>query len=332
MSNILVTGGAGFIGSHVADELLLKDHVVTVLDDLSGGFQTNIPPQADFVYGSITDAKLIDGLFKEFKYDHVFHLASFAAEGLSHFIRKYNYETNLIGSINLINAAVNHNVKSFIFTSSMAVYGSQQVPYTEDMRPEPEDPYGIAKAAVERELAIAHDMFGLDYCIFRPHNVYGERQNIGDRYRNVIGIFMNQIMRGEAMTVFGDGEQVRAFSYISDIAPVIARAIETPECYGKIFNIGGEMPVTINELAADVAGAMGLEPYEGCIVHLPPRVEVREAYCTHAARRAVFGDYTPVSLDTGLTRMAEWAKIHGARETKQFTEIEIRKNIPRKWL
>jgi UDP-glucose 4-epimerase len=328
----IVTGVAGFIGSHLADSLLAMGHNVIGVDDLSGGFRENVPEGAEFYNNSILDVGFINYLFKKSQPDYVFHLASFAAEGLSHFIRKYNYETNLIGSINLINAAVNHNVKSFIFTSSMAVYGSQQVPYTEDMRPEPEDPYGIAKAAVERELAIAHDMFGLDYCIFRPHNVYGERQNIGDRYRNVIGIFMNQIMRGEPMTVFGDGEQVRAFSYISDIAPVIARAIDTPECYGKIFNIGGEMPVTINELTADVAGAMGMDPYEGCIVHLPPRVEVREAYCTHAARRAVFGDYTPVSLDTGLTRMAEWAKLHGARETKQFTEIEIRKNIPEKWL
>ena len=237
--------------------------------------------------------------------------------------------TNLVGSINLINASVNHGVKSFIFTSSMAVYGSQQTPFTESMRPEPEDPYGIAKSAVERELALAHSMFGLDYCIFRPHNVYGERQNIGDRYRNVIGIFMNQIMRGEAMTIFGDGEQVRAFSYISDIAPVIARAIETPECYGKIFNIGGESPTTINKLATQVAWAMEAERR---VVHLPPRVEVRQAYPSHDASRAVFGDYSPVPLIEGLTRMAKWAKETGPRETKEFTEIEIRKNLPSKWL
>lgn len=331
MANILVTGGAGFIGSHVADCLLAQGHKVVILDDLSGGFVENIPTACvPFWHTELKNAEYINGIFKREKFDHVFHLAAYAAEGLSHFIRRYNYENNLIGSINLINAAVNHNVKSFIFTSSMAVYGSQQVPYTEDMTPAPEDPYGIAKAAVERELAVAHDMFGLDYCIFRPHNVYGERQNIGDRYRNVIGIFMNQIMRGEAMTVFGDGEQVRAFSYISDIAPVIARAINTPECYGKIFNIGGEQPITINALAKKVNTAMTFKSPN--IVHLPPRAEVKTAFSDHSARRRVFGDYTPVPLEDGLKRMAEWAWSTGARETKQFTEIEIRKNIPSKWL
>jgi UDP-glucose 4-epimerase len=330
MSNILVTGGAGFLGSWVAEELLAKGHRVVIIDDMSGGSFANLPNNAVFFEDTILDTDAINKIFGACAFDHVFHLAAYAAEGLSHFIRRYNYENNLIGSINLINAAVNHNVKSFIFTSSMAVYGSQQVPYTEDMRPEPEDPYGIAKAAVERELAIAKDMFGLDYCIFRPHNVYGERQNIGDRYRNVIGIFMNQIMRGEPMTVFGDGEQVRAFSYISDIAPVIARAIETPECYGKIFNIGGEQPITINELAIKVNAAMKYSSPN--IVHLPPRVEVRTAFSDHSARRRVFGDYAPVPLDEGLSRMGRWAWTAGARETKQFTEIEIRKNIPEKWL
>jgi UDP-glucose 4-epimerase len=329
MSRILITGVAGFIASHVADELLAKGHEVIGLDDLSGGDQDNIPEGVHFINGSVANEEDVKYIFKWGEVEHIFHLAAYAAEGLSHFIRRYNYENNLIGSINLINAAVNHGVKSFVFTSSMAVYGSQQTPFTEDMRPEPEDPYGIAKAAVERELKIAHEMFGLDYCIFRPHNVYGERQNIGDRYRNVIGIFMNQIMRGEPMTIFGDGEQVRAFSYINDIAPVIARAIETPKCYGRIFNIGGESPISINRLAKGVAKIMGVEFNA---VHLPPRVEVKTAFSDHSARREVFGDYWPVDLSIGTRRMAAWAKEHGPRETKKFTEIEIRKNIPGKWL
>ena len=334
MANILVTGGAGFIGSHLADELLAKGHLVHIMDDLSGGFLENLSGQVHFHEWSITNKTLVNHLFARYQFDYVFHLAAYAAEGLSHFIRRYNYENNLIGSINLINAAVNHGVKHFVFTSSMAVYGSQQVPYNEGMRPEPEDPYGIAKAAVERDLAIAHRMFGLEYTIFRPHNVYGERQNIGDRYRNVIGIFMNQIMRGEPMTIFGDGEQVRAFSYISDIAPVIARAIEVPEARSRIFNIGGEQPITINKLADFVANAMGVDahPFRYPRKHLPPRTEVREAFCDHSARREVFGDYVPVTLESGLTRMAKWAWEHGARETKKFAEIEIVKGIPEKWL
>jgi len=329
MANILVTGGAGFIGSHVAHELLAHDHTVMVLDDMSGGYIDNVPLSATFFEASITDHAFIDHLFSVSRFDYVFHLAAYAAEGLSHFIRRFNYENNLIGSINLINATVNHGVKHFVFTSSMAVYGSQQVPYRETMRPEPEDPYGIAKASVERELAIAHSMFGLDYTIFRPHNVYGERQNIGDPYRNVIGIFMNQIMRGEPMTIFGDGEQVRAFSYISDIAPVIARAIEVPEAKSRIFNIGGETPITINQLAGEVAVAMNASE---AVVHLPFRTEVKTAFSDHSARREVFGDYAPVTLWAGLVKMAKWAKQRGPMDSTKNAAIEIAKNLPGKWV
>ena len=117
----------------------------------------------------------------------MFHLAAYAAEGLSPFIRRFNYQNNLIGSINLINLSVRHDVERFVFTSSVAVYGTGQLPMTEDQVPVPEDPYGNAKLAVERDLVCAHDMFGLGYTIFRPHNVYGEYQNIGDNYRNVVG-------------------------------------------------------------------------------------------------------------------------------------------------
>src|SRR5437588_1929047 len=222
MSTSLVTGGAGFIGSHVADELLSRGHKIVVLDDLSGGFEDNVPSGAIFVKGSILDTELIDRLFDRHNFTYVYHLAAYAAEGLSHFIKRFNYNNNLIGSVNLINASVNHGVKCFVFTSSMAVYGAGQTPMTEEMSPSPEDSYGIAKLAVELELRASHEMFGLDYVIFRPHTVYGERQNSGDKYRNVIGIFMNQTLRGEPYTIFGDGEQKRAFSYIGDIAPVIA--------------------------------------------------------------------------------------------------------------
>src|SRR5262249_27124532 len=216
MAVALVTGGAGFIGSHVAAELLRKGHAVIVLDDLSGGHQSNVPRGAYFEQGSILDEAKIQALFEKHAIDYVFHLAAYAAEGLSHFIKRFNYQNNLIGSINLINASVNYGVKCFVFTSSIAVYGSAQPPMIEETMPLPEDSYGIAKYAVECELKTSYEMFGLNYIIFRPHNVYGEHQNIGDRYRNVIGIFMNQIMRGQPLTIFGDGSQTRAFTYIDD--------------------------------------------------------------------------------------------------------------------
>src|SRR3954470_2497080 len=230
----LVTGGAGFIGAHVAEHLLRAGHEVIVLDDLSGGFKENVPAGCTFVQGSILDVQLIDDLFKRHKFDYVFHLAAYAAEGLSHFIRHFNYSNNVLGSITLINESVKHEVKCFVFPSSIAVYGPEQTPMTEDTVPQPEDPYGVAKLAVELDLRASLRMFGLNHVIFRPHNVYGEYQNIGDRYRNVVGIFMNQLMQGEPLTVFGDGNQTRAFSYIGDVAPYIAASVDVPEAYNEV--------------------------------------------------------------------------------------------------
>src|SRR5437870_11883514 len=194
MAVSLVTGAAGFIGSHVVDHCLRLGHRVVALDDLSGGFADNVPRGATFVKGSILDHELINTLFAEHGFDYVYHLAAYAAEGLSHFIRRFNYNNNLIGSMNLINEAVRHEIDCFVFTSSIAVYGPITPPMRETDAPAPEDPYGIAKLSVELDLAAAHRMFGLRYVIFRPHNVYGEYQNLGDPYRNVLGIFMNQIM------------------------------------------------------------------------------------------------------------------------------------------
>src|SRR3989454_5384318 len=254
----LVTGGAGFLGSHVAEHLLELGHEVVVLDDLSGGFVDNVPSGATFAKGSILNQELTERLFKEYNFTYVYHLAAYAAEGLSHFIKRFNYNNNLLGSVNLINAAVNHGIKRFVFTSSIAVYGAGQTPMTEDTTPLPEDSYGIAKLAVERELKISHEMFGLEYIIFRPHNVYGERQNIGDRYRNVVGIFMNQLLKGEPMTIFGDGTQQRAFTYIKDIAPLIGDSVNHPAARNEIFNVGADQPYTVIELARVVAVAMGM--------------------------------------------------------------------------
>jgi UDP-glucose 4-epimerase len=330
MANILVTGGAGFIGSHVAEDLLGSGHRVTVLDDLSGGFIDNIVNGARFIQGSINDADLVQALFRENQFEYVFHLAAYAAEGLSHFIKRFNYTNNLIGSVNLINASINTGVKCFVFTSSIAVYGaSPELPMTEETPASPEDSYGIAKLAVEQELRVCKQMFDLDYIIFRPHNVYGERQNIGDKYRNVVGIFMNQILQGKPMTIFGDGTQTRAFSYIGDVAPLIAAAAEIPEAHNQVFNIGADQPYTVNELAGRVARAMGAESQ---VVHLPARNEVLNAYSSHEKVRRVFGERQRYTLEAGLGHMATWVKKHGARRSREFDGIEVTKNFPEAWL
>ena len=330
MRNILVTGGAGFIGSHVAEHLRDSSANVTVLDDLSGGFEDNLVDGVRFVLGSINDFELIDKLFREDRYEYVFHLAAYAAEGLSHFIKRFNYNNNLIGSVNLINAAINYGVKCFVFTSSIAVYGASPVlPMTEETPAHPEDPYGIAKLAVEQELRVCKEMFDLNYIVFRPHNVYGERQNIGDKYRNVVGIFMNQILQGKPMSVFGDGTQTRAFSYIDDVAPLIARSIDTPEAYNEVFNIGADQPYSVNTLAQQVAKAMGVEAR---IDYKLARNEVLNAYSAHDKVQRVFGQREPVSLEAGLGHMAAWVRVHGARASQKFSNIEVEKNFPKAWL
>ena len=330
MKRSLVTGGAGFIGAHVTNELIAMGHFVVVLDDLSGGFEDNVNTKAKFVKGSVTDHALLSKLFEEHQFDFVYHLAAYAAEGLSHFIRRFNYENNLVGSINLINESIKHKVKCFVFTSSIAVYGAGQLPMTEDTVPQPEDPYGVSKYAVELDLKAAHEMFGLNYVVFRPHNVYGEYQNVGDRYRNVIGIFMNQLMQDKPLTVFGDGTQTRAFSYISDVAPYIAKSVETPGAYNQVFNIGGDKEYSVNELANTV---MKVLKKEQPLRHLPARNEVLHAWSDHSKAKKVFGISNNgfMNLEDGISRMATWAIKAGPRRTPKFTNIEVTEKLPAVW-
>jgi UDP-glucose 4-epimerase len=325
----LVTGAAGFIGSHVVDACLALGMEVVATDDLSGGFRENVPAGAQWVRGDLRDADFTRSLWDGGRFDFVYHIAAYAAEGLSHFIRAYNYRTNLEASVHLINQAVRHDVQRFVFTSSIAVYGSAQVPMREDMTPEPEDPYGISKYAVELDLAAAHQMFGLNYTIFRPHNVYGERQNISDKYRNVIGIFMNCALRGQPMPVFGDGKQTRAFSHVRDVAPVIARSVSVLRAVNEVFNIGADRPTTILKLADLVADAFGME----CrVTHLPPRNEAVHAFSDHSRVREVFAPGSPLSLEEGIARMADWARDRGPQPRTDFGgDIEVDRGMPVSW-
>lgn len=329
--NVLITGGAGFIGSHLIREILKYDHLnPIVLDDLSGGFQDNIPNEVNFIKGSINDPVLVKEIFSRYNFQYVYHLAAYAAEGLSHFIRRFNYENNLIGSINLINESIIHKIKCFVFTSSIAVYGKGQVPMIETMTPMPEDPYGIAKYAVELDLANAKHMFGLNYVIFRPHNVYGEYQNIGDKYRNVVGIFMNQILQDKPMAIFGDGSQQRAFSYVGDITPLIAMSAWNENTYGEVFNVGADIPYTVKDLAHEVMKVMGKPDYP--IDYTAERNEVKIAYSDHQKARKYFNCNHQTSLEEGLIKMSDWVKVTGVRQSKDFDNIEIMENLPSAWL
>jgi len=319
---VLVTGGAGFIGSHVARLLLGQGHQVVVVDDLSGGWLDSVPDGVSFRQVDLANANRVENLWASESIDVVFHLAAYAAEGLSHFVRRFNYENNLLASANLINGALEYGCDKFVFASSMAVYGDQMPPFIESMPLKPVDPYGIAKAAVEQDLAVAGVTHGLDWVVVRPHNVYGQGQNLGDPYRNVVGIFMRQAMAGQPLTVFGDGLQTRAFSHIDDVAPALVAAAGL-SC--EVVNVGGDQRTTILELAEKVAGLTGAD-----IEFLPPRHEVAHAFCNHTKARRLLGFQPEVTLDEGLAGMWEWAQTVGVRWS-DTPNIEVYEGLPGVW-
>jgi UDP-glucose 4-epimerase len=327
-NRVLVTGAAGFIGSHVAEHCLKQGMNVTGVDDLSGGFIENLPRGVEFVQGDLRDPDFVRGLWQRRQFDAIYHLAAYAAEGLSHFVRRYNYQTNLVASVNLLNESIRHETGTFVFASSIAVYGAAQTPMTEDVVPIPEDPYGISKYAFELDLRSAYEMFGQRYVIFRPHNVYGERQNIADRYRNVVGIFMNQVLQGGPMTIFGDGLQTRAFSHVDDVAPIIARAPFVQGAENSVFNVGSDAATTVLELAHQVAKQFEIEPQ---IQYLKARPEVLHAVSSHARVRAVFAPPPPIPLNEGICRMAEWVRSRGPTRPVSFEALELTRNLPTSW-
>lgn len=298
--NVVVTGGAGFVGSHIADRL--SD--VHVIDDLSGGYRRNIPAHATFHEATLTDASAVDRVFAEVRPDLLIHCAAYAAEGLSHWMRSYCYQQNLGSWANLANAVVRYQVPRVVVLSSMAVYGSQEPPFDEYMAPRPEDPYGASKAAMEADVRALGAVQGIDWLIIRPHNVYGPRQNLADPYRNVVGIFMRKALAGEPLTVFGDGQQVRAFSYIADVAAAISE-LATGTATGRIVNVGGEEPIPILTLAERV---LEVTESRAGIVHLAPRYEVRDAFSSHAVLRELLGSWSPTPMGEGLASMAAWAE------------------------
>lgn len=328
MSNILVTGGAGFLGAHIADELVHLKHNVIVLDDLSGGFADNVPKEAKFIKCSITNHKKISKIFDQYKFDYVFHLAAYAAENLSCFIKRFNYTNNLIGSINLINESIKHQVKCFVFTSSIAVYGEQETPFTEDLTPQPVDSYGIAKYTVEQELAISREIFNLDYIVFRPHNIYGEKQNTGDKYRNVMGIFLKQIINNQPLTIFGDGTQTRQFSYIKDVAPIMAQSVFDKQFYNQIINIGSDKFYSVKEIAQRIIACFDYNPG---INHLKKRHEVYSAIASHEKLKKMGFLKNETPLDKGIHQMVDWTKKIGIRKSKEFKNIELTMGLPEGW-
>jgi len=330
MTRYLVTGGAGFIGSHIVHALVARGEEVVVLDNLTGGDRTNVPAQATLVVGDIVHAPTVDELFAAYRPDRVLHLAAFAAEGISHVVKRHNYTVNVLGSINLVNAALAAGTSFFGFASSVAVYGHGAVPMRETEPPEPADSYGNAKLAVERELAITMRMQGLAYTALRMHNVYGERQSMADPYRNAVAIFLNQIMRGDPISVYGDGSQLRAFTYVRDVVDVFLRAIENPAAWGKTFNLGSRRTSTVLHMAHAIRHAMNAPNHP--ILHLPAREEVHAAYADSTSTRHVLGDWHDTPLDIGLVHTAAWARSHGPVQPTTKLRLETATPTEASWL
>ena len=326
---IFVTGCAGLLGANYTRHLLANGHEVIGIDDLSGGYKAFVTKgeKFSFVKLNLERRKKIVELFEEHKPEVLVHFAAYAAEGLSPFIRNYNYRNNLICSANLINECIKHDTK-FIFTSSMAVYGEQEPPFKEDKRPQPIDPYGIAKYAVECDLKLAHEQFGLRYNIVRPHNVLGIYQNIWDKYRNVIGIFIRKTLNGQPILVYGDGEQTRAFSDIKYYMEPFDRLLT--EYDGETFNIGADKYFTLNEVAEAVQKVGKKYGYEVPIEHGEPRHEVKHAYCDHTKAKSMLQFSDGTNLDDLIESMFVWAMKQPNRKVKNM-EYEVTKDIYDYW-
>ena len=326
---IFVTGCAGLLGANYTRHLLNNGHEVICIDDLSGGYKAFIAKgeKFKFIKLNLEKRKKLVELFEEHKPDALLHFAAYAAEGLSPFIRNFNYRNNLICSANLINECINHNTK-FIFTSSMAVYGEQEPPFTEDKRPQPVDPYGIAKYAVECDLKLAHEQFGLRYNIVRPHNVLGIYQNIWDRYRNVIGIFIRKTLNRQPILVYGDGEQTRAFSDIKYYMEPFDRLLT--DCDNETFNIGADKYFTLNEVAKTVQEIGKKYGYEVPIEYGEPRHEVKHAYCNHDKAKNLLKFEDDTKLEELIESIFVWAMKQPNRKVKTM-EYEVTKDIYDYW-
>jgi UDP-glucose 4-epimerase len=326
---ILITGVAGLIGSRLADWIIKNKSDVEVvgIDDLSGGYIENVNPKVKFYQTNLLE-KSISVIFENEKPDYVYHFAAYAAEGLSPFIRTYNYQNNLVVTASIVNECIKHNVKRLVFTSTMAVYGhGHGDKFDETQVPCPVDPYGIAKYACEMDIKVAGEQHGLDWCIIRPHNVYGIKQNIWDKYRNVLGIWMYQHMNSEPMTIFGDGMQKRAFSYIDDCLEPLWKASQQDNCSKEIINLGGTIHYTINEASEVLKNVIK----GGETIYKEQRHEVKNAVPTWQKSVDLLGYEDKTYLYDGLKEMWKWAQKQPSRERFVWNEYELDKGIYSFW-
>jgi UDP-glucose 4-epimerase len=324
---VIITGIAGLIGSRLAHWIIENTNSVVIgIDDLSGGFIENVPPNVELHIADVATCDF-DSIIKGRKIDLIFHFSSFAAECLSPFIRKYNHMTNIVATSNVINAVINNDIGKIIYTSSMAVYGNQRSPFSEDLPYAPIDSYGISKAACEQEIIVAGEQHGIDWCICRPHNVFGRSQNLFDPYRNFIGIAMYKVLHDDPVTVYGDGLQTRAFSYIDDALGPLWQAGVSNKTSKQIINLGGIYETSILDAAKMVIEVAG----RGELIHLPPRHEVKHAYASWDKSVDLLGFEHKTSLRDGIADMWEWAQVQQDRPRRIFQTYEVERGLYPQW-
>lgn len=329
--SILITGNAGLLGSRMADWILENhpEYEVVGIDNLFGGYVENIDPRVVFYRRELSTDSLKD-IFDRHEFEYVYHFAAYAAEGLSPFMRMFNDRNNMLSTDNIINECISHDVKRLIYTSSMSVYGWGQFKgeqFDESDTPAPIDPYAVSKYACEMNIKIAGEQHGLDWCIIRPHNVYGEKQNIWDKYRNVLGIWMYKILHNEPMLIYGDGEQTRAFSYIDDCLQSFWNAAVYPEASKQIINVGGIKGFSINEAANILCDITGYNKVE----HREARHEVKHAIPKPDKSIQLLGYEQKTSLEEGLRKMWEWAQKQPDRPQYKWENYEITKGLYSFW-
>jgi UDP-glucose 4-epimerase len=327
---VLVTGVAGFMGSHLADAFLAKGYDVIGIDNLLGGYEENVPSGVDFHNIDLDNLESIQPLFKDV--DLVVHTACTAYEGLSVFSPSLVVKNTMQITTNIMSACVRANVKKIVHLSSMARYGTQDVvPFVESMTPKPQDPYGIAKYGAELMIKNIADTHGLNYVILVPHNIIGPRQKFDDPYRNVASIMINRMLQGKQPIIYGNGEQRRCFSFMQDVTDPLMIACETDVADGRIVNIGpDEEFVTINELAQKLSIILDfkLDP----IYMLGRPQEVFHANCSANLARELLNYKTTTSLESGLVELVNWIKSKGAREFNYHLPLEfVTDKTPKTW-
>jgi UDP-glucose 4-epimerase len=326
---ILITGVAGLLGSRLSDYIIENhsDVYIVGIDDMSGGYRENVNPKVELWEMNLVNGNISE-CFERHQFDYVYHFAAYAAEGLSPFIRTYNYQNNLVATSRIITQCIKHNIKRLVFTSTLAVYGHQDGNIFDEIQvPKPIDPYGVAKYGCEMDIQIAGEQHGLDWCIIRPHNVYGVKQNVWDKYRNVLGIWMYQHTINEPMTIFGDGTQTRAFSYIDDSLEPLWKASQDIRASKEIINLGGVKEYSINEaneILREVVGGGEVKYFEG-------RHEVKHSIPTWQKSIDLLDFEHKTDLKEGLTKMWEWVKSQPVRERFVWPFYELDKGIYSFW-